>query len=275
MPNPSTAAVRRRVPRATAWPLLVPAAIGFAFLLLPLLGLLAAVPWTRLPEVLGRREVAEALGLSLVSATSAALLCLVLGVPLAWWLSRMRFRGHGFVRALVLVPLVMPPVVGGTALLSTFGRSGLIGAPLHQASGITVPYSTPAVIMAAAFVSMPFLVVAVEGTLRGLDPRLETAARALGASRWYAFRRVLLPAVAPGVAAGMVLAWARALGEFGATIAFAGNLPGTTQTLPLAIYLSLSEDPAAASALSLVLLVASLLAIGLAGSAAPIRGGRR
>ncbi|GAB3053133.1 ABC transporter permease [Sediminivirga luteola] len=275
MPNPSTAAARRRVTRPAAWPLLVPAAVGFAFLLLPLLGLLAAVPWTRLPEVLGRREVAEALGLSLVSATSAALLCLVLGVPLAWWLSRMRFRGHGFVRALVLVPLVMPPVVGGTALLSTFGRSGLIGAPLHQTSGITVPYSTPAVIMAATFVSMPFLVVAVEGTLRGLDPRLETAARALGASRWYAFRRVLLPAVAPGVAAGMVLAWARALGEFGATIAFAGNLPGTTQTLPLAIYLSLSKDPAAASALSLVLLVASLLAIGLAGSAAPIRGGRR
>jgi molybdate transport system permease protein len=184
--------------------------------------------------------------------------CLFLGVPLAWVLARTSFPGRRLVRALVTVPLVLPPVVGGVALLLVFGRRGLLGEWLDQTFGVSLPFTTAGVVVAEAFVAMPFLVIAVEGALRGADARFEEAAATLGASRWTTFRRVTLPLIAPGVAAGAVLCWARALGEFGATITFAGNFPGRTQTMPLAVYLALEQDVDAAIVLSLVLLAVSV-----------------
>jgi molybdate transport system permease protein len=182
----------------------------------------------------------------------------VLGVPLAWLLARVEFAGRRLVRALVTVPLVLPPVVGGLALLLVFGRRGLIGGWLDETFGVTLAFTTTGVVLAEAFVAMPFLVIAVEGALRGADARYEEAAATLGAGRWTTFRRVTLPLVAPGVAAGAVLCWARALGEFGATITFAGNRPGVTQTMPLAVYVELERDLDAAIVLSLILLVVSV-----------------
>ncbi|MET8855998.1 molybdate ABC transporter permease subunit [Streptomyces sp. NPDC004579] len=239
-------------------PLLLPALIGLAFLLLPLLALLVRAPWRSLPEQLAKPEVWQALQLSLFSATAATAVSLVLGVPLAWLLARTEFPGRGLVRALVTLPLVLPPVVGGVALLLALGRNGIVGKLLDSWFGITLPFTTAGVVVAEAFVAMPFLVISVEGTLRAADPRYEEAATTLGASRFTAFRRVTLPLIAPGIAAGSVLAWARALGEFGATITFAGNFPGRTQTMPLAVYLALQSDPDAAIALSLVLLLVSI-----------------
>ncbi|GAA1010977.1 molybdate ABC transporter permease [Streptomyces sp. F-3] len=237
---------------------MLPALVGLAFLLMPLLALLIRAPWRTLPEQLTSAEVWQALRLSLVSATAATAVSLVLGVPLAWLLARTDFPGRRLVRALVTLPLVLPPVVGGVALLLALGRGGVIGRWLDAWFGITLPFTTVAVVVAEAFVAMPFLVISVEGTLRAADPRYEEAAATLGASRFTAFRRVTLPMIAPGVAAGAVLAWARALGEFGATITFAGNFPGRTQTMPLAVYLALHHDPDAAIVLSLVLLAVSI-----------------
>jgi molybdate transport system permease protein len=202
--------------------------------------------------------VLAALRLSLETATLATAACLVLGVPLAWLLARTRLPGRRLIRALVTVPLVLPPVVGGVALLLVFGRRGVLGGWLDSAFGISLPFTTAGVVVAEAFVAMPFLVISVEGALRGADARYEEAAATLGAGRWTAFRRVTLPLIAPGVAAGAVLCWARALGEFGATITFAGNFPGTTQTMPLAVYLALEQDVDSAIVLSLVLLVVSV-----------------
>ncbi|MFF3763911.1 ABC transporter permease [Streptomyces sp. NPDC001922] len=244
--------------RRAPLPLLVPALAGLVFLLLPLAALLVRAPWSSLPQQLGSAEVWDALRLSLITATAATGVSLVLGVPLAWLLARTEFPGRGLVRALVTLPLVLPPVVGGVALLLALGRNGVAGRWLDDAFGVTLPFTTAGVVVAEAFVAMPFLVISVEGTLRAADPRYEEAAATLGASRFTAFRRVTLPLIAPGVAAGAVLAWARALGEFGATITFAGNFPGRTQTMPLAVYLALQNDPAAAIALSLVLLAVSI-----------------
>ncbi|MFE1435795.1 ABC transporter permease [Streptomyces griseoaurantiacus] len=239
-------------------PLLLPALVGILFLLLPLLALLIRAPWRDLPDQLTSAQVWQALRLSLLSATAATALSLVLGVPLAWLLARTDFPGRGLLRALVTLPLVLPPVVGGVALLLALGRNGVVGQWLDAWFGITLPFTTTGVVLAETFVAMPFLVISVEGTLRAADPRYEEAAATLGAPRFTAFRRVTLPLIAPGVLAGAVLAWARALGEFGATITFAGNFPGRTQTMPLAVYLALQNDPAAAIALSLVLLAVSV-----------------
>ena len=239
-------------------PLIVPAALGVLFLTLPLAGLLVRTPWSQLGAQLSAPGVGEALRLSLVSATLATGLSLLLGVPLAWVLARSRARGRTVLRALVTVPLVLPPVVGGVALFLVLGREGLVGAWLDDAFGITIPFTTTAVVIAETFVAMPFLVISVEGALRAADARFEDVAATLGAGRWTTFRRVTLPLVAPGVAAGAVLCWARALGEFGATITFAGNFPGTTQTMPLAVYLALQRDPDAAIVLSVLLLGVSL-----------------
>lgn len=248
----------RRVGGRIPLPLVVPAALGLLFLVLPLAGLLIRAPWTTLPQRLTEPGVLTALRLSLQTATLATLLCLVLGVPLAWLLARVPFPGRRVVRALVTVPLVLPPVVGGVALLLVFGRRGIVGSWLDSTFGITLPFSTTGVVLAEAFVAMPFLVIAVEGALRGADTRYEEAAATLGAGRWTAFTHVTLPLVAPGVAAGAVLCWARALGEFGATITFAGNFPGRTQTMPLAVYLALETDLQAAIVLSLILLAVSV-----------------
>jgi molybdate transport system permease protein len=239
-------------------PLLLPAALGAVFLALPIAGLLLRTPWSQLGPLLTAPGVGEALRLSLVSATLATAVSLVLGVPLAWVLARGRARGRSLLRAVVTVPLVLPPVVGGVALFLVLGRQGLVGRWLDETFGLTIPFTTAAVVIAQTFVAMPFLVISVEGALRAADARFEDAAATLGADRWTTFRRVTLPLVAPGVAAGAVLCWARALGEFGATITFAGNFPGTTQTMPIAVYLALQQDPDAAIVLSLVLLAVSL-----------------
>lgn len=254
---PTRGAPRRRSGLPPA--LLLPAGLALAFLLLPLAALVLRAPWRSLPELLLTPQVGQALRLSLVCATSATVLCLLLGVPLAWVLARSELPGKRVVRALVTVPLVLPPVVGGVALLLLLGRRGLLGQYLDTGLGITIPFTTGAVVLAEAFVAMPFLIIAVEGALRGADRRYEDAAATLGASRWLVFRRVTLPMVAPGVAAGSVLCFARALGEFGATITFAGSYPGTTQTMPIAVYATLeSGDTDGAIVLSLVLLVVSI-----------------
>ncbi|RKT54324.1 molybdate transport system permease protein [Saccharothrix australiensis] len=238
--------------------LALPAVLGLAFLLVPLAGLLVRTPWASLPGRLLSAEVGEALRLSVVCASLATAVCLVLGVPLAWLLARADLPGRGLLRALVTVPLVLPPVVGGVALLLVLGRRGLIGQHLDAWFGVSLPFTTAGVVVAEAFVAMPFLVISVEGALRAADPRHEEAAATLGASRLLAFRRVTLPSIAPGVVAGAVLCWARALGEFGATITFAGNFPGETTTTPLAVYLALETDPDAAVVLSVVLLLVSV-----------------
>ena len=249
---------RRRTGSRTPPILILPAVLGLAFLVLPLVGLLVRTPWSTLLSRLGAPGILTALRLSLLTASTATAVCVVFGVPLAWLLARGDFRGRALVRALVTVPLVLPPVVGGVALLLVFGRRGLLGAWLDSAFGITLPFTTAGVVLAEAFVAMPFLVIAVEGALRAADSRYEEAAATLGAGRWTVFRRVTLPLVAPGVAAGAVLCWARALGEFGATITFAGNFPGRTQTMPLAVYLALEQDLPSAIVLSLILLAVSV-----------------
>ncbi|MFV2084018.1 ABC transporter permease [Micromonospora sp. LOL_021] len=256
---PAVSRRRRRTHRRLPVFLALPALAGLAFLTLPPAGLLLRTPWAQLPARLTAPGVLDALRLSLLTATAATVLCLLLGVPLAWLLARTRFPGRGLIRALVTVPLVLPPVVGGVALLLVYGRRGLVGGWLDATFGVTLPFTTAAVVLAEAFVAMPFLIIAVEGALRGADPRYEEAATTLGASRWTTFRRVTLPIVAPGIAAGSVLCWARALGEFGATITFAGNFPGRTQTMPLAVYLALEQDFDAAIVLSLLLLTVSVV----------------
>jgi molybdate transport system permease protein len=240
------------------WPLALPALVAVAFLVVPLAGLVVRAPWRSLDRILADSQVVEALRLSLFCASAATVLSLVFGVPLAWVLARARFRGRGLLRALVTLPLVLPPVVGGVALLLAFGREGLVGQHLDAWFGITLPFTTAGVVVAETFVAMPFLVVTVEGAFRTADRGLDEAAATLGASRLTVFRRVTLPLVGPSLVAGSVLCWARALGEFGATITFAGNFPGRTQTMPIAVYLALERDPAAAIALSLVMLAVSI-----------------
>lgn len=262
--TPTTAAPVQGVERRGStgrlpWLLVVPAVLGLVFLVLPLAGLLIRAPWPTLLDRLSEPQVLEALRLSLVTSTIATAVCLLFGVPLAWLLARVTFPGRRLVRALVTVPLVLPPVVGGVALLLVLGRRGLIGQWLDATFGITLPFTTTGVVIAEAFVAMPFLVISVEGALRAADQRFEEAAATLGASRWTIFRRVTLPLIMPGVVAGAVLCWARALGEFGATITFAGNFPGTTRTMPLAVYLALETEPEAAIVLSLVLLAVSVI----------------
>ncbi len=248
---------------STPWPMRVPALVAAVFLLLPLAGLLVRAPWTDLPTLLSGPEARMALRLSLISATAATGLSLFFGVPLAWVLARSRRPGVSLLRALVTLPLVLPPVVGGVALLLALGRNGIVGRYPYEWFGFSLPFTTWAVIIAETFVAMPFLVVTVEGALRTADRGLEEAAATLGSKPFATFRRVTLPLIAPSLIAGSVLTWARALGEFGATITFAGNFPGTTQTMPLKVYLAMQNDPDAAIALSLVLLLVSVAALAL------------
>ncbi|HYL08935.1 MAG TPA: ABC transporter permease [Candidatus Udaeobacter sp.] len=240
-------------------PLWVPAAAGLLLFLLPLAGLVVRAPWGQVLLALVAPETLTALGLSLFCSLTATALALVLGIPVAMLLARTDGTFHSALRALTTLPMVLPPVVGGVALLLAFGRRGLVGGPLNQMFGLQIPFTTAAAIMAETFVAMPFLVIAVEGGLRALDPRYEEAARALGAKGWMVFARVTLPLVRPAIFSGAVLCWARALGEFGATITFAGNLPGRTQTVPLAVYVALETTrPEGAIVLSLILLAVSV-----------------
>ncbi|MGW0552947.1 ABC transporter permease [Streptomyces sp. NPDC002926] len=246
--------------------LAVPALVAIAFLLMPLIGILARTAWGDLGSHLTSPGVTEALRLSLLVSFWALGLSLLLGVPLAWLLARVEFPGKALVRSLVLLPMVLPPTVGGVALLLGFGRRGLLGPWLEDTFGITLPFHTSGAVVAATFVAMPFLVISLEGALGGLRPRYEETAASLGASPVRVFFTVTLPMVAPGLIAGAALTWARALGEFGATITFAGNLPGTTQTLPLQVYLLLQDEPEAATSVSLLLLaIAMLVLIALRG----------
>ncbi|MFJ6568852.1 ABC transporter permease [Streptomyces sp. NPDC091292] len=246
--------------------LTLPALLAVAFLLLPLLGILARTNWSELGGHLTSPATVTALKLSLLVSFWSLGLSLVLGVPLAWLLARIPFPGKTFVRTLVLLPMVLPPTVGGVALLLGFGRRGLLGPWLEDWFGITLPFHTSGAVVASTFVAMPFLIISLEGTLAGLSTRYEETAASLGASPVRVFFTVTLPMVAPGLAAGAALTWARALGEFGATITFAGNLPGTTQTLPLQVYLLLQDNPEAATSVSLLLLaIAMAVLIALRG----------
>ncbi|MEU5772043.1 ABC transporter permease [Streptomyces venezuelae] len=259
---PTRARLRSRAPLTLA----VPALLAVAFLLMPLVGILARTEWGDLGSHLTAPGVTQALKLSLFVSFWALGLSLLLGVPLAWLLARVEFRGKALVRSLVLLPMVLPPTVGGVALLLGFGRRGLLGPWLEDTFGIVLPFHTSGAVVAATFVAMPFLVISLEGALGGLRPGFEETAASLGASPVRVFLTVTLPMVAPGLAAGAALTWARALGEFGATITFAGNLPGTTQTLPLQVYLLLQDSPEAATSLSLLLLaIAMAVLVGLRG----------
>ncbi|MEV7557238.1 ABC transporter permease [Streptomyces sp. NPDC089795] len=245
---------RTRPPLALA----LPALLAVAFLLLPLIGILVRTQWGELGDHLTSPGVVEALKLSLLVSMWALGLSLFLGVPLAWLLARVEFKGKALVRSLVLLPMVLPPTVGGVALLLGFGRRGLLGPWLEDTFGITLPFHTSGAVVAATFVAMPFLVISLEGALGGLKQSYEETAASLGASPVRVFFTVTLPMVAPGLIAGAALTWARALGEFGATITFAGNLPGTTQTLPLQVYLLLQDRPEAATSVSLLLLAIAM-----------------
>lgn len=250
---------RRRVP---GLPLAL-AAVALAFIVLPLAGLLGRVPWSALVHDLGTTESVAALRLSLVCSVWAAALATLFGVPLAYVLARLEFPGRSLVRAITLLPMVLPPVVGGVGLLYAFGRTGFAGRWLHAVFGVQLTFSTAGAVMAETFVAMPFLVITVESALRSMDVRYEAAAASLGAGRFTVFRRVTLPLIAPGLTAGVALAWARALGEFGATITFAGNIQGRTQTMPLAVYLLLETRPDVAIGLSVVLLAVCVAVLAL------------
>jgi len=247
-------------PKSTIPPGLVAlAALGVVFVALPVVGLVVRAPWSDLGS-LWSPSAREALRVSIVVALGATALALVFGLPAAIWLARGRVPGAPLVRGLILLPIVLPPVVGGVGLLAALGRHGVVGRGL-SAIGIELPFTMGAAILAAAFVSTPLLVLAVESGLRSIDPRLEQAAAAMGASRWYVLRRVTLPLLRPQIAAGVVLAAARALGEFGATITFAGNIAGKTQTLPLSVYETLQSDPGGAILQALLLVALSLAAM--------------
>jgi molybdate transport system permease protein len=243
---------------------IVVSAIAAALFLVPLAGLLLRAPWRDLGHDLTTPEARTALRLSLVCSLWATVLAVAVGIPLAWVLARVEFPGRRLLRAVVLVPLVLPPVVGGVALLLAFGRRGILGQYLDQWFGVRLPFTTAGAVLAEAFVAAPFLVITAEAAFRAADRRFEDAARTLGASRWTVFRRVTVPLTAPALAAGAVLAWARALGEFGATITFAGNTPERTTTIPLQVYLQLESGRLdSAIALSLVLLTVSVAVLAL------------
>jgi len=272
----STSAGRPALGRAPLL-LLLPAALAAAFLGVPLVALLGRTPVSDLSKRLSDPAVLDALRLSMLTSLAAVAVVTVVGVPLAWTLARVDFPGRSLLRAMVIIPLVLPPVVGGVALLAAFGRRGLVGGPLYDTFGISLPYTTVAVVIAHAFVALPFFVLSVEGALRATNREYDVVAATLGASRWTTFHRVSLPLAGPGVLAGLVLSWARALGEFGATITFAGNYPGTTRTMPNAIYVELQDDPEAAVLLSVILMVVSVAALALLRERwfdQAIRGGR-
>ncbi len=231
---------------------------------LPLVALASRVDLAEFGTLVTSPSSLAALRLSLLTSTLATLTCVLLGIPLALVLARTRFPGQGFFRSIVLLPLVLPPVVGGIALLYTFGRTGLLGHSL-EVLGISIAFSTAAVVLAQAFVALPFLIVSLEGALRTVGARHEVVASTLGARPTTVLRRVTLPLVLPGLLSGTVLAFARCLGEFGATITFAGSLQGVTRTLPLEIYLQRETDADAAIALSFLLVVVAVAVIGLAG----------
>jgi len=251
--------------RRTALPiwLVAIAALSVLLFVAPLVGLVAEAPWAELGPLLVAPETVDALRLSLQCSLLSVLLCVVLGLPLATWLAHGDGSLRTVVRVVTTLPMVLPPVVGGIALLLAFGQGGVIGGPLGRWFGVEVPFTTFSVVLATTYVAMPFFVLTVEGGLRGFDRRYADAATTLGATPWRAFRTVTLPMIAPTLRAGLLIAWTRALGEFGATITFAGSFQGRTRTLPLAVYHALESQPAAAIALSMILLLVSAVVLFL------------
>lgn len=250
----------RASPTRTPMPVAILAAVGVAFVAVPLVALLIRAPWSRVGSELSASGAWVALRLSIEVSLAAAALSFVLGAPIGWVLARARLPARALLRAVAILPLVLPPVVGGVALLSALGRSGVVGRWL-QPIGIQLTFTTTGAVLATTFVSMPLVIITVEAGLRSIDPRFEQVAAAMGASGGYALRRVTLPVLRPHLVAGLALAWARALGEFGATITFAGNLAGRTQTLPLAVYQARQTDPGGAILTSLLLVVLSLVVL--------------
>ena len=252
---------RTRTP-LPAW-LLVPTAIAAVLFSLPLLGLLTATPWGDLADLIGEAATLDALWLSLECSFAATLLCLLLGLPLATWLAHGNDVLRTTVRVLTTLPMVLPPIVGGLALLMSFGKNSFVGGVLDRWFGIELPFTSLGVVLAITYVAMPFFVLTAEAGLRGFDRRYGEVAATLGASPWRTYRTITLPMIAPSLRAGLLVCWARALGEFGATITFAGSLQGRTCTMPLAIYQALETNPDAAIALSLILLVISAVVLFL------------
>lgn len=246
----------------TPWPIVPPALIAVVFLFLPTLALIVRTPWSRIGAIYRTQQIWTALRLSVESSLEATVISLIVGVPLAWMLARLRVPGMGLVRAIVTIPLVLPPVIGGVALFSAFGRSGMLGGTIRTVFGMNLPFTYPAIVLAQAFVAMPFLVVTVEGAFRTADRGVEEAAATLGASRTRIFAAVTLPLVLPSIVAGSVLCWARALGEFGATLLIGGNNPGTTQTVPTAVLTVFQDNPSDAPALSLPLIAVAIIVLG-------------
>ena len=246
--------MRNRLPRRVR----VLALLVVALVAMPVVSLLWRVPWSRMPSLLTEQVVTDALLLSLLSSVLAAFVAVTVGIPVALLLSRMEGVLASVTRALIMLPMVLPPVVGGAALLFAFGRKGTLGSTLEEVTGLVLPYSLGGVVLANAFVALPFVVLTIEGSLRSLDPRFELAAASLGANEFKTTVRVVLPMVRGSLVAAGFLAWARALGEFGATITFAGNIPGKTQTLPLAVFVAMETDQEAALAMSVVLILISL-----------------
>lgn len=246
---------RRKHSSSLVW---IVASATLTFFAIPLFGIIQSASWSTILTDLSSTEVREALRLSLICSGGAVVLSVLFGTPAAWVLARSNVPGRSLMRGIIMMPMVLPPVVGGVALLSAFGLRSPIGGWLHDVIGLQLTFSTAGAILAETFVAMPFYVLSVEGALRTMDSRFEEVAAGLGARRWMVFRRVTLPLIAPALTAGALLAWARALGEFGATVTFAGNISGRTQTLPLAVYIALESDPDLAIALGLVLLLTSL-----------------
>jgi molybdate transport system permease protein len=238
-----------------------PALIGVLFLLIPTIALLVRTPWTRLGVIYRDEHVWTALRISVESSLEATALSLVFGVPLAWMLARLQVPGIALARAIVTIPLVLPPVIGGVALFNGLGRNGILGHPIHSVLGQDLPFSFPGIVLAQVFVAMPFLVITVEGAFRISDRGVEEAAATLGASRSRIFLTVTVPLVMPAIVAGTVLCWARALGEFGATLLFGGNVRGTTQTLPTLVLSVFQTNPADAPALALPLMAVAIVVL--------------
>lgn len=257
--------LRKKRPRSIA--MILFGSLGAVFISLPLVGLVARTPWSSITEQLSSTAALSALRLSLGTSLASAVVALIFGLPLAWVLARHRFPGRRLVRALVTVPLVLPPVVAGVSLLAVFGRNdGLLGRLLFDWFGAQLTFSPLGVVIAQAFVAMPFFVLAAEAGIAGVDRRFEEVALTLGARPRFVVFGVVLRMASPALGAGMIVAWARALGEFGATITFAGNVEGRTQTLPLAVYMLLESDPEGAFALSIVLIaIAIAVLIALRG----------
>lgn len=243
-----------RIP-ALIWVL---ASVALSLFFVPLLSLAIRAPWSNLGEILSSSVVHDAFKLSLICSIIAAVLCIVIGIPCAWVLAYSSLPGKSTFRALCTLSMVLPPVVSGVALIAALGRRGVVGQFLFSWWGIQIPFTVVAVVIAETFVALPFLILTVDAALRQLDPVFDESARVHGATSWYSFRRVILPSIRPAVIAGVVLAWARALGEFGATITFAGNLQGRTQTVPSAVFLALERNRGEAIMLSLILVAVSL-----------------